>query len=129
MLEKAHEIAEQNEAKYDFIGLRFEDKEREEGETCETSRHNLDREDEREFPEYGTEEYEEMFELDGTSAWHIEYDAMLGYNDRDMDKDAESLHNVYHAYIIGGNEITNKDDALDEGEIVIKNAKVIAKLY
>src|SRR5690625_2350470 len=55
-----------------IVGVRFEDKERVIGEEIDNSRHNLDREDEREMPEYGTEEYEEMFELDGASAYEID---------------------------------------------------------
>lgn len=57
---------------YYYIGIRFEDKDREVGEICECSKHNLDREDEREFPVYGTPEYDELPELDGTSAWNLE---------------------------------------------------------
>lgn len=106
------------EGKYYYIGIRFEDKEREVGEICENSRHNIDREDEREFPKYGTSEYEEMFELDGTSAWNLEF-----YYD------FEGGFNTYHCYIIAGNRITNKDDGLDDNEIVIENAVVLEKIF
>lgn len=103
---------------YWCLGIRFEDKDREVGETCECSRHNVDREDEREFPEYGTPEYDNMFEFDGTSAWHLEsFDDFKGpfYSD--------------HCYIIGGQRDANKDDGLDVGEIVIENAVVLEKLF
>ncbi|MEC5268885.1 hypothetical protein P9G49_07185 [Heyndrickxia coagulans] len=66
------EALERFEGQYYYIGIRFEDKEREIGDVCECSKHNIDREDEREFPEYGTPEYDEMLELDGTSAWNLE---------------------------------------------------------
>lgn len=109
---------EKYQDKYYYIGIRFEDKEREVGEICECSRHNIDREDERDFPEYGTEEYEKMFELDGTSAWNLEtFD------------DFEGPFNTWHCYIIAGNRITNKDDGLDDNEIVIENAVVLEKIF
>lgn len=118
-IEKAcKEALEKWEGKYYYLGIRFEDKEREIGEICECSRHNIDREDEREFPEYGTDEYWEMPELDGTSAWNLEtYD------------DFEGVFNTYHCYIIGGNRITNQDDGLDDNEIVIENAVVLEKIF
>lgn len=103
---------------YPYIGIRFEDKEREIGDICECSRHNIDREDEREFPEYGTLEYEEMMELDGTSAWNLEtYD------------DFNGPFGTYHCYIIAGNRLTNRDDGLDDNEIVIENAIVLEKIF
>lgn len=50
---------------YDDMGVRFEDKKRKVGEIImDRSRSNPDRYDEREFPEYGTEEYDNMEELD-----------------------------------------------------------------
>lgn len=112
------EALEKYEDQYPYIGIRFEDKEREIGDICENSRHNTDREDEREFPEFGTEEYEELFELDGTSAWNLEtYDDFVGGFD------------TYHCYIVAGNRITNRDDGLDDNEIVIENAEVIEKIF
>lgn len=112
------EALEKYQDDYHYIGIRFEDKEREIGEICENSRHNTDREDEREFPEFGTEEYNEMLELDGTSAWNLEtYD------------DFEGGFNTYHCYIVAGNRLTNKDDGLDDNEIVIENAKVLERIF
>lgn len=105
---------------YYEVGIRFEDKEREIGEICENSRHNLDRDDERDFPEYGTDEYLEIFELDGTSAWDLRSFDDWGRPEDFMTK---------HCYIIAGNELTNTDDALDDNEIVIKDAVVIAKIF
>lgn len=109
---------EKYQDKYYYVGIRFEDKEREVGEICERSKHNTDREDEREFPEYGTPEYEEMFELDGTSAWNLK-----------TYEDFEGGFNAYHCYIIGGHRITNRDDGLDDNEIVIENAIVLEKIF
>lgn len=116
--EACEKALEKYEGQYWYIGIRFEDKEREIGEVCENSRHNIDREDEREFPEYGTPEYEEMMELDGTSAWNLEtYD------------DYKGPFGTYHCYIIAGNKINNQDDGLDDNEIVIENAVVLEKIF
>jgi hypothetical protein len=106
------------EDEYWFVGIRFEDNEREIGEICECSKHNLDREDERDFPEYGTPEYDEMMELDGTSAWNLP-----------TYRDYEGYFLSDHCYIIGGNQIANQDDGLDDNEIVIKNAVVLEKVF
>ncbi|MDE3837953.1 hypothetical protein C0966_00840 [Bacillus methanolicus] len=115
---QCREALKKFEDQYWYLGIRFEDKEREIGEICEPSRHNLDREDEREFPEYGTEEYESLPLLDGTSAWNLE-----------TYKDFEGPFATWHCYIIGGNELTNKDDGLDDNEIVIKDAVVLEKIF
>lgn len=120
MKEKAIEVLEQYEDEFAVIGIRFEDKEREIGEICECSRHNDDREDEREFPEYGSEEYEEMKKFDGTSSWDLNtYD----------DWDDQRAFDTYHCYIIAGDRAVNKDDDLDHGEVVIENARVIATIF
>lgn len=118
VVERIIEQWENDEIEYDVIGVRFEDKERQVGDICERSRHNIDREDEREMPEYGTEEYEEMMLLDGTSAWDI----------HDFD-DFDGVYDSYHCYIIAGDVTTNHYDALDDGEVVIQDAKVIEVVY
>lgn len=103
------------------VGVRFEDKDREIGEEIGNSRHNLDREDERDMPEYGTEEYEEMFELDGASAYEI--DAIVKMLESGVEFEGE------HCYFIIGDNAVNLDDALDHGEVVVENAKVAYKFY
>ena len=48
-----------------YFGIRFENKERTTGEIItDRSKHNIDREDERDFPQFGSDEYEEMPELE-----------------------------------------------------------------
>lgn len=134
MYEKVKEIYEANEDKYYYIGLRFEDKDREIGEECEWSRHNPDREDEREFPEFGSEEYAEMEELDGTSAWDLaamttRYFPGFGRpSEADPNKDCERYFFSDHCYIIASNNKGQHDDP-DDGEILIQNAVVIAKIF
>lgn len=123
-----------NEIQYSYIGLRFEDKSREVGEECEWSKHNPDREDEREFPAFGSEEYGELETLDGTSVWNLAAmtDRYLpGYGrlrDSDGEKNASSQFYAYHCYIVAGKLKGHHDDP-DDGEILIKDAVVIAKVF
>lgn len=120
------QIEEQD--KYYVYGLRFEDKEREVGEICENSRNNVDREDEREFPEYGTQEYAEMDEMDGTSAWGV--DSALMQISENM-KYETSVFGSKHAYIIAGHNMgwEQNNGVIDDGEVVIQEAVVLHKIY
>lgn len=133
MHKKVKEIYKAREYDYYHIGIRFEDKEREIGEVCEYSRHNGDREDERDFPEYGTPEYEELETLDGTSAWDLAAltDTYLpGYgriNDADPEKECSRYFNARHCYVIASDQAGRHDDP-DVNEILIKDAVVIAQL-
>jgi hypothetical protein len=123
--------AENWENGYEFIGLRFENKERQIGEICEYSRNNTDREDEREFPEYGTDEYFEMEELDGTSAWNMESEETYKIGPFENREDDCSRHfETDHCYVIAGNRLGHTSNTvLDNNEIVIKDAIVIAKIF
>lgn len=125
---KFSEIYEQDE--FLVYGLRFEEKERRVGETCENSRNNIDREDERDFPEFGTEEYDEMEEMDGTSAWHP--NSILAELKRENgDKDMSSFYYSKHAYIIGGQDVgwEQTNGIVDDGETLVQNAQVLYVLY
>lgn len=122
---------------YEFFGLRFENKEYKIGDICLPSKHNPNREDERDFPEYGSEEYEELEELCGTSAWLI-----CSYNsDVNMELLSQSFIPGDYAlglefkkelygkcYIIAGYNTKTHDDA-DCNEIVIKDAVVVDIIF
>lgn len=129
---KINQIEADDYAEYCFYGLRFEDKEREVGETCGNSKHNFERADEREFPVYGSDEYEEMMTLDGTSAWYIDESGQI--NDRcfkgewQKSDDDKLLVTAEHCYIIGGDLEGSHDDP-DIGEILIQDAVVVEKLF
>lgn len=134
MYEKVKAIYEANQDQYYYIGLRFEDKEREIGEECEWSRHNADREDEREFPAYGSDEYEELEQLQGTSAWDLaamtdrHLPGFGSLRNTDLEKECSRFFDTYHCYVIAGNKQGRHDDP-DDGEIVIKDAVVINKIF
>lgn len=116
---------------YEFVGLRFEDKERVIGETCEYSRNNTDREDERDFPEYGTAEYEEMEILDGTSAWDMSQSSTYKIQSWENKVDDCRKHFLTtHCYVIASNQLGRTSNTVtDDGEIVIKDAVVIAQIF
>lgn len=119
---------------YWVAGIRFEDKERSEGEVItDRSKHNVDREDERDFPEYGTEDYENMFELDGVSAWDLDFaEEVLTpsmHREEFYEKDVKDVFIGKHCYIIAGDNTSNEGDALDHGEVVIVEPEVVKVVY
>lgn len=121
------------EAEYTYYALRFENAEREIGEILPQSKHNPDRQDEREFPEFGSQEYDALPMLDGTSGWVIAdeygtYNPHRYYQAAYQHDDDEIAVVTKHCYIIAGDDDVTHDDA-DDGEIVIANAVVIAKIF
>lgn len=129
MLEIIGKVHDEHYSEYYYFGLRFESKERNVNDIItENSKHNADREDERSFPEFGTEEYDELEELDGASAWAVGcLNSMYRYQ---LDNDVNSL-GWEHAYFIASDDAGNVSDdvILDDGEILLKNAVVLAKLF
>ena len=131
MKEKVEKIYNEAKEEFEFVGLRLENKERKAGEICENSKHNPDRDDDRDFPEYGSAEYEKLPEFDGTSSWDCRkvvnnFDEMM--KGQFIDWEDELLFEQNHAYIIAGNELDNNPDR-DFDEIIIKNAQVIEKVF
>lgn len=104
------------------VGVRFDDKLYQVGDVLPNTKDNPDREDDREFPEFGTDEYNELPELDGTSAWEINAWWLKGENFNAGEFFTD------HAEIIYG-EISDDDYAPDEGEILIADAKVAKILF
>jgi hypothetical protein len=137
--EKVKEACIKYENDYTYIGVRFEDKERTIGEICERSKHNPAREDDRDFPEYGTPEYDELPTLRGTSAWLV-YNGMWqwasdikpeecrGLKPYRETLDDETKYMRKHAYVIAGNRENTHCDC-DDNEIVIEDAVVIDIIY
>jgi len=125
---KDHMIDDMAEREFHHYGVRFENKERVVGETItDLSCHNLDRDDERDFPEFGSDEYFNSSELDGVSAWDMDgkWCNSVGINGY-----FDSLrYEADRCYIIASDDISNCDDALDENEIVMVDACVIAVIF
>jgi len=137
LYQKARKIYEAIKDDYDRVGIRFENKDRAVGETCDWSRHNPYRDDERDFPDYESDEYAELPVLDGTSAWDLRLlddDYFPGFGDTRRltwikpGNDVRNYVLAQHCYIIAGNDPGRHDDP-DEGEILIRDAVVIAKLF
>ncbi|KRM92875.1 hypothetical protein [Loigolactobacillus rennini] len=115
-------LVEATEENYYYVGVRFEDREYNDGDIVAYSKDNPDRQDERDFPEFGTPEYDDLPELDGSSAWYIDAPTMLNFD--------TSIYIPDHAYVIASNEMGGDDNyAVDYGEILIKDAIVIKKLW
>ena len=114
---------------YKYYGLRFENKNRNVGEIItDCSKHNPDRTDERDFPDYESAEYASLPNLKGISAWRItknnEWKKSFLYgwnNDMDFSGDAK------YAYVIASNN-SNTHKTHDPNEIVLCSAVVIAKV-
>lgn len=111
---------DQYECEYEFLGIRFEDKVRTVGEICqENSKDNDDREDEREFPEYGTKEYDEMPELDGLSTYDIDFWQLHSVS---TTSDTSYFDNE-HLYLIGSER---KNEGPDNDEFLLIDGEVLA---
>ena len=125
---KTHMINDASEREFWHYGIRFENKERHVDDVItDLSRHNLDRDDERDFPAFGTDEYLNAAELEGVSAWDLDGQWL---NCVGINKYTDELHyDAGHCYIIASDDIANCDDALDENEIVMVDAKVIAVIF
>lgn len=111
---------------YYYVGVRYEDKLRQAGEECDYSKHNAG---DREFPKYGTVEYDELDDLDGTSAWAAR--KYLSNYDLSGDQSrlvSDKFKHVAHAYIVVGQYASTPSDA-DDGEIVIEDAVVAEVLF
>lgn len=113
------EVIEELEDEYNFVGIRFEEKEYQEGEVIADSKHNPDREDEREFPDFNSEEYEELEELPGVSTWN-----KMSYSAKNWKVISKYYSHVY--IVVGDNGWTDEVDdcVLDDDELVIENGKV-----
>lgn len=128
MYNQAKLFYEENKYNYNYIGIRFENKQRLVGEICENSKGNIDREDVREYPAYGTKEYNELPELNGTCAYDLSDNRAYDSVEKKADKPALSQVTADHCYIIVGDELSG-DFAEDDAEIIIKSAKVVKKIF
>lgn len=113
-IEEIKEVIESSINDYDYYGIRFEDKEYKIGDICFNSKSNTNREDERDFPEFGSEEYNELEELDGTCAWSL-------YN-----RFTKWSGGTDHCYLIGGHYA---EDGEDLNELIIRDAEIIEIIF
>lgn len=126
MLSVISEIMDNSE--FQIFGVRFEEKDREVGEViADKSRSNCDREDERDFPEYGTPEYRDMEELSGVSAWYADpYTGKVCMGQYADDDRVDLGCLTEHCYFLGA---MSGDSGEDDGEIVMEEAHVLAVIF
>lgn len=112
------EIIDELEYDWNNIGIRFEEKEYQKGEIISDSKHNGNREDEREFPSFGTEDYEKMSELPGVST----------YNTSIVEKVEDWAKCHSHCYLVVSNGRSWYDSidnfVLDDDELVIEDGQI-----
>jgi len=124
--ETAEKIAESCECAY--VGIRFEDADRAVGDFCGDSRQNHPVDGVyQDLPEFGSAAYLAFPEAEGTCAYRMDDNdwaqiAFAGWALKGGGWFAA------HCYIIGGDNDRTAADA-DEGEIVIANARVMAKIF
>jgi hypothetical protein len=117
-IEEIKELIEDFEWDHNAVGIRLEEKKYQVGDVIADSKHNVDREDEREFPDFNSEEYAALPEFPGVSTWNSsileELETMIDYHT--------------HCYIVVGDDRSWYDSideyVLDENELVIENGRV-----
>jgi len=107
------------------VGLRFENRQLDIGDTLDASRDNPDRDDERDFPAYDSAEYEALDELDGTSAWDLTYNHHWDTMESLLNDDAIKGMDFKHAYIVAGED---QGYGPDPAEILIGDCEVIMQI-
>lgn len=105
------------------VGIRFDNKLYSVGDELPNTKDDPEREDERDFPEFGSDEYNDLPELDGTSAWETN-----AWWLKDKDFSSADGFETDHAEIIYG-AISDDDYSPDQGEILISDAKVAKILF
>ena len=117
-MEELKEILEDLEWDHNAVGIRFEEKQYNVGDVIADSKHNADKEDEREFPNFNSEEYAELPELPGVSTW----------NTTTVNTVEDALRWHSHCYIVVGDDRSWCDSigehVLDENELVIEHGRV-----
>lgn len=128
LIKKVTELAREFACDYEYVGIRFENKDRNIGESIhDVSKTNPFRDDERAFPDYGTDEYDELEELDGICAYNAA--STIGWgdsNDSLMDCDVSCIFEQGHCYLLGSQ---TADFGEDENEIIMIDAQVLEILF
>ncbi|MDA3855882.1 MAG: hypothetical protein PF569_06470 [Candidatus Woesearchaeota archaeon] len=115
------------------VAVRYDNHKYKVGELIPNSKTNIGRDDERDFPLYGTSDYENMDEIDGTSAYMLTSQGDYRYEmyDRETledffeDEVVEVGGDVFdHCNLVEGVENTS-EYIEDKGEIILKACKVV----
>ena len=118
ILKKIAELKEKFEDSEKYLGIRFSKNSHEVGDSISISKGNPDREDSRDFPEFGSEEYGFLPDLPGTSAYDVDY--WEEYVDL-----SDCRENGIRVYVISGIDYVEGED---RDEIILKNAEIVGIL-
>lgn len=117
-IDELKEIIEDLAWDHNAVGIRFEEKDYKVGEVINNSKHNQDREDEREFPQFESPEYDELSELPGVSTWNRDTLDML----------EAWIGGHTHCYVVVGDGSSWYDSVdecvLDDNELLIEDGRV-----
>ena len=127
------------------VAIRYDNKPVNVGETLEESKSNANRDDDRDFPEYGSKEYNDAEYLDGTCAYALNDSEDYTY----WINDEEEINDFFEEYGLNGDGIVCKNSSLfnhcsivigdinndcmilreDSGEIILNNCEVVEILW
>ena len=108
----------------EFLGVRFERRVLQVGDEVGKSKTNFGRSDVREFPEYGTPEYDSLEVLSGACAYDVD-----AWKCHILDKgEWTELETDIHLYVIEGDGI-DRESGEDQDEVIITNAEVMARIF
>lgn len=127
-IESLKQQFEEGTTKYSFYGVRFDSRDLNPGDKLGKSKSNINREDVRDFPEYGTEEYNSLLSLGGTCAYFV-FDGDTGRESLGLPAVLKMIESDWmndNWYLVGANDATGEEE--DENEIVLVDARVICKL-
>jgi hypothetical protein len=125
-IRKALDSASEN---YYCVGFRFENLNRKVGDVCGNSKHNPDREDVRDFPEYGTDEYDSLPELNGTCAYvPCALDPTFSGLSSGPNDNCDTAFFADHCYVIASDQDACNDDG-DMYETLLCDPVVTAKIF
>ena len=130
--ETIEDAIKDNEDDTAVFGLRFDERKIKTGEVLPNSKDNFNRDDARDFPVFGTKEYDELDTLDGTSAYSLPVD-----DDNKLTEEAIENLNRYvktkdlfsdtTMSLVMGEE--SETEGEDDDEIIIADAKVVSVLF
>lgn len=117
-MEELKDILDDLQWDHKAVGIRFEEKEYAVGDIISDSKHNPDRNDNREFPAFGNTEYDELPDFPGVSTW----------NTSTINELEETIGWHSHCYVVIGDGSSWTDNVgdyvLDENELLIEEGRV-----
>lgn len=129
-IEKLEKECKEHYLPYRFYGIRFEKRNNiDVGCVLENSKTNIDRNDSRDFPEFGTPEYDDLEELDGTCAYFV-FDGEKEKRSMFLNQVIDCVDNdddTYTWYLIGSEKLSDEEGE-DDNEIIMVDATVIVKI-